>query len=103
MMQHMTKKRIEDISEADLQAVTGGCRTCLGVASIASEEAGKAIRNAERSLGTEAANRELARAGKLQRVVSSARKRADVPPMEGCQHCNYSLPLMQRASRESRP
>jgi hypothetical protein len=101
-MQNVTKKRIEDISEADLQAVTGGCRTCLGVASIASEQAGKAIGNAERSLGTEAANRELARAGKLQRTVSAARKRADVPPIEGCQHCKHSIVLMRRAAGQSR-
>jgi len=101
-MQNVTKKRIEDISEADLQAVTGGCRTCLGVASIASEEAGKAIRNAERNLNTEFVNREIARAGKLQRVVSAAWKRADVPPIEGCQHCKHSIALMQRAAGQSR-
>jgi hypothetical protein len=101
-MQHVTKKKIEDISEADLQAVTGGCRTCLGVASIASEQAGKALHNASRSLGTEGASRELAKAEKLQNLVSKAQRRAHVPPIEGCQHCKHSLGLMQRVTERSR-
>jgi hypothetical protein len=101
-MQHVTKKRIEDISEADLQAVTGGCATCAGFSSVALHEARKATNNASSRLGSHFAAREIVRADKLQNLAVEALNKANKPVIGGCLHCKDATSLMRRISNASR-
>jgi hypothetical protein len=96
-MQQNINKTVNEIRKEDLQTVTGGCATCVGLGSLALQEAREAAANARRNTNnTTLANKEINRAFRLQQLSRQGQENANKPVLEGCRHCQDAASLMKR-------
>jgi hypothetical protein len=103
-MQEHINKTVNEIRKEDLQTVTGGCATCVGLGSIALGEAERASTIARHNLGNNnsTASKELKRAQRLQQIARVGLNNANKPALEGCHHCENVKKLTTTIARYTR-